>query len=86
MALVANPYKPTSNSSPWTRTWDTGVIQDAPLKDLSKTEFQLFYRVPNASAGIFFITVGVDKVGERIRVRCHATQNGSWGLTFVTLL
>ena len=87
IALVANPHKPTSSLSPWTRTWDTSVIQYVPLQDLPKTEFQLFYRMPNASIGIFFfISLDVDKVGERIRVRCHATQDGSWGLTFVTFL
>ena len=33
--------------------------------------------------GFFFASVDTDKVAERIRVRYHATQDGSWGLTFV---
>ena len=37
------------------------------------------------SAGIFHHIVDVDKVAERIRVRCHATQDGSWDLTFMNL-
>ena len=52
---------------------------------LTETEFQLIYRVPNASAGIFHHIVDVDKVAERILVRCHATQDGSRGLTFMIL-
>ena len=41
IALVANPHKPTSSSSPWTRTRNTGVIRHVPLQDLSWIEFQL---------------------------------------------
>ena len=33
--------------------------------------------------GFFFASVDTDKVAERIRVRYHAAQDGSRGLTFV---
>ena len=33
--------------------------------------------------GFFFASVDMDKVVERIRVRYHAAQDGSQGLTFV---
>ena len=84
IALVANPQKPTSSSSPWTRAWDTGVIRHAPLKDLSWTEFQLYFiDYLTRPLGFFFVYVDTDKVVERILVRYHATHDGSWGLIFV---
>jgi hypothetical protein len=41
IAFVENLHKPTSSSSPWTRTRDTDVIRHVPLQDLSWIEFQL---------------------------------------------
>ena len=59
-------------------------LRQVPLKVLP------FCRVPvkfieylTRPLGFFFVSVDTDKVVERIRVRCHAAQDGSWGLTFV---
>ena len=81
---MAIPQKPTSRSSPWTRPWDTGLIRHAPLKVLPYAEFQLnFIEYLTRPLGFFFASVDTDKVVERIRVRYHAAQDGSRGLTFV---
>ena len=79
----AKPHKPTSNSSPRTRIWITGVIQDVPLRTYRMVNSSQSYRVPNASAGIFHHIVDMDNMWQSaFGCEYHAAQDGSWGLTF----
>jgi hypothetical protein len=70
--------------SPWTRIWETGQTHSFAAFRTYKELVLVVLRVPSASTRIFLRVVDMDTYQQSASMCVYrATQDGSWGLTFM---